>query len=64
MRKTILVFLPDYIRLETEFVLETKLSGHWEQGGMQVAHKHNSGDVDSHIFPLPRGERVPVAGHG
>lgn len=31
---------------------------------MQVAHKHDAGDVDAHIPPLPSGERIPVAGHG
>ena len=33
-------------------------------GRMQVAHKHDTPDVDGHISALPSGERVPVAGHG
>ena len=33
-------------------------------GRMQVAHKHDTADVDAHISALPSGERVPVAGHG
>lgn len=33
VRKTILRELSKYIRLKTEFVLETKVSSHWEQGG-------------------------------
>ena len=55
--------MSEYVRLEAEFVLVTKVSSHLRTGRTQVAHKHDTADVDGHISPLPRSERVPVAGH-